>query len=867
MKITKNVRKLTLIVLIMSMGFVSSSNFPRNYSSAANPVGFFYDLYYVLEDLNSDGMNDGMTVYFDVDADVNDFSIEVTVTARLFDSSDILIDESNIRYITYYDDIDYKNLIVGPVSEDGYYYIEVELTQTYAPTEYLYSSEEYLYNAFKEWTVMVYLDGDNNLEPAALKDFNEMELAGGTTSDVNVVTIFDRCSTSYEAGYYPEDWSGTRYYEVSADSNMNTMNSVLVQDLGEQNMGHTATLVNFINWAMTYYPAHQYALVFWDHGGGLDGVCWDEDNGNDNLDLNELYFCLSQFHIDFIGFDACSMGLFEILYQVKDFCDVFGASLIEEPGDGWDYYSLLTYLLADPSMTAAEFGAHVCETYIDFYPTTAVTFGVYETAALTDFATALNTFSQALIDNIVSSRQEIYQARLATYDREWLEYCDFHQFLENLLGASSPAIANAANDLLTMLNNALILSETNVYPDFYGLWIYFPLVPTPWIQDYLDNGFSINMLSDTLWDSFISQWRDQILSAIPKWDTSSPYSGSIDSGEIKIVYADLPATPVDDAYIVIMNIESDMEVTLKAWNEEITFYSSSFMPLNIPETVGFYCTDPTNVFFFIECMSGSGYFDLSFYWIDVTDDIYEDNDLITSATSISINTTYFMMGLDEDYFQIEATLGDYIVSAIEFHTITALYSNDFDLYIYDSSFSLVDSSTSSSNHPEIVDFYAAYSGTYYIRVVPYDTPLAPYYTVSTRVFSNTPPSISQIDIFPENPLNTEQISISCIVIDNYGIESVILSYNSSMGWVNVTMNYLGDNLYQAFIPAQIDATCVEYIIYAKDTFGMTTVSETQTIIIQEEPVIPEFNTSFLYLLFILPALSIVSLLDYKKRKR
>ncbi|GAI87180.1 unnamed protein product, partial [marine sediment metagenome] len=35
-----------------------------------------------------------------------------------------------------------------------------------------------------EWTVMVYLDADNNLESAGIDDINEMEWVGSTT-DVN----------------------------------------------------------------------------------------------------------------------------------------------------------------------------------------------------------------------------------------------------------------------------------------------------------------------------------------------------------------------------------------------------------------------------------------------------------------------------------------------------------------------------------------------------------------------------------------------------------------------------------------------------------------------------------------------------------
>ena len=41
-------------------------------------------------------------------------------------------------------------------------------------------------NNTAEWTVMVYLDSDNNLESAGINDINEMEMIG-STSDVNIV--------------------------------------------------------------------------------------------------------------------------------------------------------------------------------------------------------------------------------------------------------------------------------------------------------------------------------------------------------------------------------------------------------------------------------------------------------------------------------------------------------------------------------------------------------------------------------------------------------------------------------------------------------------------------------------------------------
>ncbi|MHA1623473.1 MAG: hypothetical protein ACTSVO_15225, partial [Candidatus Heimdallarchaeaceae archaeon] len=38
----------------------------------------------------------------------------------------------------------------------------------------------------KDWTVLIYMCGDNNLEYFAMDDLNELEAAGGTTADVNV---------------------------------------------------------------------------------------------------------------------------------------------------------------------------------------------------------------------------------------------------------------------------------------------------------------------------------------------------------------------------------------------------------------------------------------------------------------------------------------------------------------------------------------------------------------------------------------------------------------------------------------------------------------------------------------------------------
>lgn len=54
-----------------------------------------------------------------------------------------------------------------------------------------------------EWTVLVYLDGDNNLESDAIDDFEEMARVG-STDQVHIIVQMDRIRS-------PEGWDDRRY--------------------------------------------------------------------------------------------------------------------------------------------------------------------------------------------------------------------------------------------------------------------------------------------------------------------------------------------------------------------------------------------------------------------------------------------------------------------------------------------------------------------------------------------------------------------------------------------------------------------------------------------------------------------------------
>ena len=150
--------------------------------------------------------------------------------------------------------------------------------------------------ATREWTYMVYLDGDNNLEAAAVNDFLEMSSVG-STSQVAVVAQMDRI-TGYDTTY--DNWTDTRRFYVTNGMTPTAANGT---SIGEANMGAEATLVAFVQWAMATYPANHYALMLWDHGSGwrsraLDdpltqGIAYDDTSGGDGLDMLELRSALS----------------------------------------------------------------------------------------------------------------------------------------------------------------------------------------------------------------------------------------------------------------------------------------------------------------------------------------------------------------------------------------------------------------------------------------------------------------------------------------------------------------------------------------------------------------------------------------------
>lgn len=179
-----------------------------------------------------------------------------------------------------------------------------------------------------DWLVVMYMDGDNNLNDPIFMDMNEVENGlyyirrsndqpESYSDSVNAVALWDGAVSWTETNEAGEEVtktpqigkSGTYIYELGRDSGSSTTyttsagcvlsentknlsytapwlvgtNQTISTSLptdahGELNMGDKQTLINFLNWVNAHYTATKGVILqFSDHGGGPRSVMYAED--------------------------------------------------------------------------------------------------------------------------------------------------------------------------------------------------------------------------------------------------------------------------------------------------------------------------------------------------------------------------------------------------------------------------------------------------------------------------------------------------------------------------------------------------------------------------------------------------------------
>ncbi len=186
--------------------------------------------------------------------------------------------------------------------------------------------------AQKEWTFMVFLNADNNLDSFGADDLNEMALGGGSNEYRNIVCLIDREHGPATLNYVKKD------------------GAEVIKDMGELDMGDYKEFVKFVTETAKAYPAKHYAAVIWNHGSGwkdangeiIKGISYD-DSSNNHITTAQLTTATKEIEqnlgkkLDVLCFDACLMQMIEVAYAVKDHVSYLVASEQTEPGEGYCY--------------------------------------------------------------------------------------------------------------------------------------------------------------------------------------------------------------------------------------------------------------------------------------------------------------------------------------------------------------------------------------------------------------------------------------------------------------------------------------------------------------------------------------------------
>ncbi len=438
-----------------------------------------------------------------------------------------------------------------------------------------------------EWTLMFYMDADNDLETPQMVDLEEMA-AIGSNAKINIVVLADRSAKGEEEGsdhYTSRAVGGLRNWTTAKLMVVEKGKLRELADWGEVNMGNPATLRKFMQTVTAQFPAKRFGLVFGNHGDGWNGIVGDESAGGDTLTTKELPVILKEItektgKFELIGFDACLMGNFESAKAIAPFGKVMVASEELEPGDGWNYTPLMGKLTANPQMDGFALGKVIVDTFADFYfsPKQAntgkgVTLGVIDLDKIPALETTVNNLAvrnQTLIksggDN---SWRKTGRARKDTENfSKNSHFYDLADYAENLKRQHPDAETAKAADAVVNTLKSVVVHKINgaAHPHASGISIYFPpdkesLSGNPAFP-YQQTPFSLT----GKWLPFLADYTGAELT-----DTQSPQvqniattDDDIAKADVTTVTAEVKANDIAEATFVLAELHDNEQIIIGA---------------------------------------------------------------------------------------------------------------------------------------------------------------------------------------------------------------------------------------------------------------------------------------------------------------
>ena len=382
------------------------------------------------------------------------------------------------------------------------------------------------------WTIMVYLDGDNDKDKTYEMTFNRLEKVADNPN-VNIMVAWDRLGSNNSAYYkvkYDTDTGKLANYVDGVDrwSNWNG------ESLTELNMADSKTLSDFIIRAREIAPAQHYALIISDHGNGLTGLAQD-DTSHQLMTVHGVGTALSigtsngSNKLDIVFADACLMGMIEDGYQIRDYANYYVASENPIANIPWGTHPFEGILHGINASTTPSDLAHSIVSEFAYYFETETfgilrigyTFSTVDLTKISPLAIAVGNMGNAISDALKADenfyKAEITNARNNTqkFDSngdkkidnsdEYLDLADLALQFKNIpninIQNSAQAVINAVNEYVVENRSNEGTSIVGLYPDLkpdhvHGVSIFFP---TGNFKRSFYNGLNLDFAGGMTW--------------------------------------------------------------------------------------------------------------------------------------------------------------------------------------------------------------------------------------------------------------------------------------------------------------------------------------------------------------------------------
>lgn len=251
----------------------------------------------------------------------------------------------------------------------------------------------------KEWTIMVYMAGDNNLSVEMVYALEQIKAVTKENKNVNLFVYFDGLSSDVPTLYcdFSDHNSPVNFYQSYKIKNK----LIDVDDIFNENSAAVNNIINFVDWCVKKDSVEKrkdkkYAFIFSGHSiGFLNWGLFKDEKADYYMTHSKLKYMFERItstgedllkkaaadedkyqkifkkpwsekyrkertteilgkSLDLLGFDSCVMSTLELGSQFKEFAKTMVASQGSIPTAGWNYAQILLGRIKDNPKSSAK---------------------------------------------------------------------------------------------------------------------------------------------------------------------------------------------------------------------------------------------------------------------------------------------------------------------------------------------------------------------------------------------------------------------------------------------------------------------------------------------------------------------------------